>query len=345
MMAETFNATMCAIRGAFAWWLGELQGMVPDRLHQMRCRKRSRVILSYCDGELRRQGADREEGALRSMPANPRRHPQATLRLGPDQGLCTTLDLPLAAEDYLEQLLYFEMDRLTPFQANQVYFAYRITGTNQERQRLSIAVHLAPRQLIDAAREAARRLKIEVNRVELAGADDGSDPALNLLPADPPKRGPSSRLNLALGLIAVVLAVAALVIPLQHQNSTATALERQVAAAKVKAEKALALHERLQMIAARQNLVIERKIEAPMVTRLIAELTRLIPDQAHVTQLHIREDAIQVHGYAEAAAGLIGALARSNLLHEPHFRSPVTRDLHSGLERFHISMRLGEGGE
>ena len=47
-----------------------------------------------------------------------------TLRLAPGMGLGKMLELPLAARDDLDQLLRFEMDRLTPFRAEDVIFAH-----------------------------------------------------------------------------------------------------------------------------------------------------------------------------------------------------------------------------
>lgn len=345
MIAETLSIGSRAVCGAISWWLDELQGLIPDRMRRVWRQKRNPIVISYADGELRTQGPRGDERPLGTTVVSAHRRTQATLRLRPDHGLRTRLDVPIAAQDDLGRLLYFEMDRLTPFRPNEVYFAYRITGANQERRRLAVTVHVAPSRLVDEARDAALRFGFEVNRVELADADDGSDPALNLLPADLEKRGPIGRWNLMFALLAVVLVTSAIVIPLQRQESFATALEQKVAATKVKAERMLALREHLKAFTLRQNLVVGRKSKAPTVTRVIAELTHLIPDQAHVTQLHIRDHAIQVHGYAEAASELIRALARSDLLHEPQFRSPVTRDPRSELERFHISMHFSEGRE
>lgn len=345
-MPETLSSAKRVIRSAFAWWLSELQATVPDRLQSAWHRRRTRAFLTYRNGEIRNLGPGGDDVVLRCKLASGRQRPrQATLRLRSDQALSTTLELPLAAQDHLQQLLCFEMDRLTPFHPNDVYFAHYITATDHERQLIAVAVHIAPASLVDDACKAAHRLGIEINRVELPRTDGGSAQAANLVAADPAKRRPPSRSSLVLALIAVVLGGGALLILTHWQSSNARALEQQVAAAKVEADESLALRQRLQMLIARQNLVVKRKIETPMIARLIAELTRLIPHQAYVTQLNIRDGVIHVHGYAETASELIGALAQSDLLHEPQFRSPLTREPHSSLERFHISMQVGQGSE
>ena len=77
-----------------------------------------------------------------------------------------------------------------------------------------------------------------------------------------------------------------------------------------------------------------------MVTEALAELTRLVPDQAHIVQLELRDGTVQLHGYAAAASELIGLLDQSEVFKEPQFRSPVTQDPRSGSEQFHLSVEL-----
>ena len=77
-----------------------------------------------------------------------------------------------------------------------------------------------------------------------------------------------------------------------------------------------------------------------MVTEVLSELTRLVPDQAHIVQLELRDGTVQLHGYAATASELISLLDESRLFKTPQFRSPVTQDPRSGSERFHLSVEL-----
>jgi general secretion pathway protein L len=73
-------------------------------------------------------------------------------------------------------------------------------------------------------------------------------------------------------------------------------------------------------------------------------LTRLVPDQAYLIQFDLRDQTVELHGFASTASELIGLLEQSPLFKAPQFRSPVTQDPRSGTERFHISVEL-TGGE
>src|SRR5262245_36746201 len=53
-------------------------------------------------------------------------------------GLRRLLKLPVAAKSDLHQLLAFEMDRLTPFAADEVYHACRVIGVDRSQQQIEV---------------------------------------------------------------------------------------------------------------------------------------------------------------------------------------------------------------
>ena len=106
----------------------------------------------------------------------------------------------------------------------------------------------------------------------------------------------------------------------------------------------MALRARLDQLTQSAQFLVAEKTGRPMVTEVLAELTRLVPDQAHIVQLELRDGSVQLHGYAATASELIGLLDQSQLFKTPQFRSPVTQDPRSGSERFHLSVELAARG-
>lgn len=260
------------------------------------------------------------------------------LRLGPVHGLSRTLDLPLAARSDIDQMLRFEMDRLTPFRSEEVYFAHHIIREDLENRKLEVELQLAPRERVDRALELADGLGLAVQRVELEAVPTGS--ALNLMPVAADEGGGSSALNRLLLLILIGLSALAVWLPLERRRSEAEALQRQVEAARAEAEVSLALREELDGMVRASRFVIDRKTAQPRLVEILAELTRIVPDDAYVQQFYLREGTVQIFGVAAAASDLIGALATSEIFRSPQFRSPVTREPGSGLERFQISVEV-----
>jgi general secretion pathway protein L len=340
----------------FAWWLGELAGLVPRQLRTWGRRERRRLVLAFDTTTvalLEPDGGDeRELGRVALEASAPaavlgealahakRRTREVTIRLGANRGLRRILDLPLAARANLDQLLQFEMDRLTPFKPEQVCVAHRVASLDPATKRLQAEVHIAPREHVEQALDLAQALGLRPARVELA-APAGEDPsALDLLPQETTERKRSGRLTRALAVLALLLSAAAIAVPLQRQRTAATSLQEAVEAARVEAQQSVALRERLNRLTAAARFLVEAKHETPMVTEIVAELTRVIPDQAFVTQLYIDEGTVQLHGLAKAASDLIGQLEQSELFRAPRFRSPVTMDPGESLERFHIEVEL-----
>ena len=340
----------------FAWWLGELVGLLPRQLRTLGRRQRRRLVLSFDpagvaliepDGsgerELGRVGPDAPAPAAGlgdALGQARRRTREVTIRLGADRGLRRTLDLPLAARGNLDQLLRFEMDRLTPFKAEQVCVAHRIASLDPAARKLQAEVHIAPREHVEQALELAHELGLRPARVELAMPGGDDQPPLDLLPHETTQRTRSGHLTRVLALLALVLSAAAIAVPLHRQQTAADALEAEVEAARIEAQKSVALRERLDHLTTAARFLVEAKRDTPMVTEIVAELTRVIPDQAFVTQLYIDSGTVQLHGLAKAASDLIGQLEQSELFRAPRFRSPVTMDPGESLERFHIEVEL-----
>jgi general secretion pathway protein L len=237
------------------------------------------------------------------------------------------------------------MDRLTPFRADEVCFAHRVLGSDARSRRLSVELQLAPKREIDRVLQAARRFGLSPARIELARGAEGGH-TLNLLSGESGPGPRDSRLNRALALLALVLVMGAVAIPLQRQRATVAEFESKVSAARAQAEESLAMRDRLGVLTKSAQFVLTEKMRQPLVVQVLDELTRLIPDQAHLLQLELQDQTVELHGFASTASDLIGLLEQSPLFKAPQFRAPVTQDRRSGAERFHISVELtaGEGG-
>jgi general secretion pathway protein L len=145
-------------------------------------------------------------------------------------------------------------------------------------------------------------------------------------------------------LVVLILVMIAVGLPL-WQQAALDDLEERVAAARAEAEEGLAVRERLDRLTRRARFLIVEKSRRPMATKVLVELTRRVPDQAHIVQLDLSDGRVQLHGYATAASDLIGLLDRSTLFKNPQFRSPVIQDPRSGSERFHLSVEIVARGD
>lgn len=83
------------------------------------------------------------------------------------------------------------------------------------------------------------------------------------------------------------------------------------------------------------------KAQSVPVVRVWEELTRILPDDAWLTDIAIDGDMLTITGFAaESAAALIATLDASELFSAPNFTSPVVRIPGQSGERFEIRLRV-----
>jgi general secretion pathway protein L len=83
----------------------------------------------------------------------------------------------------------------------------------------------------------------------------------------------------------------------------------------------------------------DRKDAAPPILTIVAELTRLLPDDTWLAALRTRRDTVEIVGQSTAAAGLLRRIEEAALFRNANFSSPVTR-ADDNLERFNLTFEL-----
>jgi general secretion pathway protein L len=351
-----------------AWWLGELAAMVPAPLRRALDGRGALLILEEAGDELvvSRFGNDgcREIGRL--CPDRPETAAEAArqlarlggdraeliLRLPQDRALRRIVDLPLAAEENLAEVLRFEMARLTPFRAEQVYFAGRVLGRDAQARSLRVELTVVRRTAVDRLLERAGALGASPRRAVLAGEHPRSGALLDLAPDGdtPPGRASWGAPSLMLAGLAACLALTIVFLPLERRLSRAEAMAELVAGARAEAASVQEIGAEIDRVRAEHRFAFERRDEAPAVLAILNDLTERLPDDTWLLQLELREGELQISGYSPAASSLIGVVEGSPLFQNVRFRSPVTRDTRVGAEQFNLSAELvpdpaaGSGG-
>ena len=283
------------------------------------------------------------------MPPARARHRSARARevvlcLARDQVLVKQVTLPAATEENLRETLAYEMERLTPFQAEQVYYDFRVISRDNEQRHIVVTFSLAQRNLIDGL---LSRLKhgpgLEPDRVTHACDAAGEYAPLNLLPVQHRPRLSilQRRINRALGVLALLLLAVVVALPVVEKKQTIRMLQFQLDAVAQEARAAQRLRDTVDHLKAQSRFLADSKQRSLLVLQLVDELTQLLPDDTWISQLDFKDREIQLRGNSAASAALIAALEASPLLRNARFRSPVTRDRRIGTERFHLSAEIG----
>lgn len=347
-------------RAFFRWWTAELRACLPARLKRRLFAARHRLVFDVAadavavrdsngveerpvgryargDRDVDRLGADIRHDLAR-LDARRR---DIVLRLPGAAVLRRRIELPVAAEENLREVVAFDMERQTPFTADQVYFDVRVVRRFADRQRTLVELAVVPRSLADPAVALLTGWGLPPAVIEVPGAGGGA-PQEIALEAQGQGAGAGRTVRVAgwaLAGLAAVLAVAAVAIPLERQRRLVGALQAQVAVARKEADAAHQTQKDIDRLAALDLFLVQRKQSKPMRLALIEELSSVLPDDTWLFRLRITGDEVQTFGYSAGASNLIGPIEASPLFRSPQFLAPLMRDQRVDAERFHIAFQ------
>ena len=355
-----------AVGGFFRWWGRELAACIPAALRSALRRRSGTLILGFEGDEavlrFRRPSGiadigriafdpevpDAARGEISALASRPRRRSgQVVLVLPEDQVLRRTIELPLAARENLREVVSFEMDRYTPFAAEDVLFDVRPLSADADAQTLTVDLAAVPKA--SAARHQAVAAGWGLTPDVVCYADeresDNPDAGFVFRRPDVRRRGVGGRLAIVLWVCAALLAGALVALPLHRQRTVLAEQESRLAVRRAEAAAVNVLRERVAETAGISDLLVERKTARPAAVALLNEITRLLPDDTWLLQIRVFNDQLTMAGYSGAASALIPILEGSEMFAEVRFEAPVTLDGRINLERFNLSASIAVEGE
>lgn len=334
------------------WWRESLLAWLPAGVRRWLAGSVRRLVLVVADGGwvLAREETGQTQELERLDRLSPdwkalagwfrTEKPQEwVLRFPASQALTRVLTLPLVAEKNLRQVAGFEMDRLTPFAAAQVYYDAAVLERQPEQRRLRVELTALPRAAVDPVLTHLRQQGLPPDTLDVAGGR----PKLNLLPPEQrPRRGLwNQRLRTAAIVISLLLVTMAVTLPIWQQRSLVLGALARIDQAQKAANQALSLRDQLDKALEASRMPTRKKQSTPARVDLLRELTVILPDDTWVERLQIRGDSLQIVGQSGKASALIGIVESSKWFNGAGFTSPVTTDPRTGKERFVLNARIG----
>lgn len=254
--------------------------------------------------------------AVRALRRLPRR---VILQLGPDVLLERPVELPLAAERDIDRVIGFEMDRLTPFAADEVVWQAAVIRRDHAQKRLMLRLSLVPRRAIQPWLDVLARAGLAPGWLELPNADGSLS---RIAVADHVTPRPSRVFRIAASLVAALF-LAVIITPFVTQYFARNTTERAIAALQPQVKRVEAL--RRQQTDASGDVLAAERARIGNVIQVLATLTDILPDDAWLTEFTLHQGKLNIAGQSPAAARLIPALAAEPSLRNPAFAAPVTR--------------------
>ncbi|MFI3194217.1 MAG: PilN domain-containing protein [Methylococcaceae bacterium] len=347
------------IKSFLRWWRRELSFLVPEKIKRLFNDRHGFLIirpdgqqlsLSYQLGEQTDFIAkiDRNEVGItyyKTLAASDERLLKATplIRLSMQDAVSRELTLPAAAKENLTQVIAYELDRYTPFKADQVYFSVQPLTGNTEQDQLNVLLVLTMRDFLDVLYEDVKALGLSPLFVDYQGVPNNLDPVVlsyNLLPEKFQQKTPKTPRLIYASLMttSVVLLVSVLVMPVWLEYQTVNALTEKVRVIEKDAKKIKSLQAEMDAIINESQKLLDEKNAVPMVVGMLDSLSTIIKDDTWLAYLQYSDNHLQIQGESPAASTLIGILEASDFFTNARFVSPVTQNNVSKLERFQITV-------
>ncbi|MBE7210284.1 MAG: PilN domain-containing protein [Gluconacetobacter diazotrophicus] len=265
------------------------------------------------------------------------------VRLPAEAALRRDVFLPLAAENGLAQVLGFEMDRLTPFAAEDTFFTWTVLKRDRETGRLLLRLLVVLRApllpVLDGLREAGR----PAAAIEIAAGRRPMEEPAALIPLGL-RRGEAGGSGTLLPRVAVAACLALLagvvVLPFVLQGVAQKRLDRQVDALGSRVAAVQALEKRINGSSAGADLVTGERRQLGDPLTVLAAVTQVLPDDTFLSDLTLRRGVLTVSGQSAGAAKLIPAFGADPHFSAPAFSAPVTRIEGQSTDLFSIRTEL-----
>lgn len=348
------------IKHFFQWWFQQLKDLLPAGL---KSRMRQELCLLYLDmsrdtvsiranfrghsdafGELPlNEDADENPELLQWLRELPRQPDRIVLRIAQGRFITRELDLPLAAEQNLSESIGFQIEQLTPFNADQVLCFSGLLERLPSEKKLRAWMAVTPTQQID-------------NALQLLGSPPPTP--LNMPRQQPASGGPLEIVFRPFGqsdsrgfrgtLISAILLIAALLgvgwLHVENRQTSHQHLQSALSNARSEANEAAALREAASRLQQQTEQLAGSLQTTPVFTALWADISERLDDQTSLQRIDLRDNKLVLQGLSENAPQLIEQLEASPWLDNVSFASSVTRDRASNKDRFNISAQLNPRG-
>jgi general secretion pathway protein L len=330
------------LRDFVEWWLQQMRSFVPQALRPGEADDDA-LILAYDPAihddpprlELirRRRRAEEDLGSVvldnhagttvQKLLTRRSRPKRIVLRLPAQTILERQVHLPLAAERELERVLAYEMDRLTPFSAAELFWTYAVEERDRARGSLTVRLSLVPKRTLQTLIDRLAQTGLHPWVLEIPVAAGAT--RLVQLTRDPSAINGWQRRGLAfMAALCAILTVAVAALPFVLQASARSRVEDQIARLRPTVSKAEALRSRIARNASSADVITNEQTRLGDTLEVLATVTDLLPDDTYLTELSLRERKLEINGESAGAARLIAILSADPSIRNPVFAAPVT---------------------
>lgn len=265
-----------------------------------------------------------------------------------------TVTYPAAVEESLAEVILHDLDRQTPFTAEQIYLIHRVERRYESGDgvaRIDVELTMVMRRVVATAIQRVREAGGAVYSAVIRQPAGNTRELLSAAERAPRRLSALQKINLGLLCLLVGLIVAAAAVPILQRHAQVIELAPRMEKARGEAEATRKIEAEFQRLSREYQLAMTKKYQSYAALDIIEELTRLSPDTTWLQSLELRAPSgaakpskgvreVQVIGEATTASKMIELLEQSPLLQNTTQRAQTTRGTQPNTERFQIAAEL-----
>lgn len=286
-------------------------------------------------------GPLRLDGSAREIPGLAGRMPRLKVLQVPVAMLLEKeIVLPAAVAPDWRNVLRYELPRMTPFAADQVYWSGAITARDPARGKITLRLSMVPKAALAPAIGALGACGFTPATIEVAGAGGMRSIDLAVIGADPLR----ARAVRAFAGACAGLAVIAVMLPFITQAHRLSLVDRRITMLRPLVAHAAVLRRHLLAGSSRIDVIARERLLVGDPVTVLAAVTAALPDDTYLTEFSLRRLHLSMAGESKAAAPLLAALSADPVLQDVAFSAPVTRDATHHEDLFAIKAMIAPAG-
>lgn len=301
------------------WWTEELMAMLPVEWRE-RLTRRSHIVAQVRGGSI--VYSNEESGEV--LPAKPRG--PIKFLIPSSQVLVRELDLPLLPLSDVKRMVALDIDRLSPFQADQIYFDADVVSRDPDSGRQQVALGILKRTTADQVFGFMRENDLAPAAVGVTARNGVPAPDFDFLSAMRGAQGAGAahRRSLYWWAAAAALLILNIGFLTYRDTSNLDELRQTVEAQQVRVNVALRTRDKVSREAARRTALLQSKARmSPM--PVLDAVTKAMPQDAWVSRFEWNGRTVHVRGQRKTSNDILARLEASPVLRNARSLSGDTR--------------------
>jgi general secretion pathway protein L len=341
------------LREYLTWWVSQMRDLLPERTRAAETAANEVLIIesdaagSMLTASMRRGDRLTQLGRFPSDPTGLTALRNAAALGGRAVPVWLTpaslmlekqLSFPLAAERELGRVLAYEMDRETPFTADEVWWNWHVDARDKAQGQLGLTLFLLPKANARAVAAALAEAGLEPSVIDAATVT-GARHQIRLDDSTVHRIVLSGKTR-ALAYGCAALAAIAVITPFVKQAVLLGQAESRIAELKPQVDEVQQLRRRIDSAGQGASQLAMEQAGSADPLKVLSETTQILPDDTHLTDLSLHKHKLTFSGQSEEVAKLIGLLTANPLYKNPAFTSASTRVQNSKADAFSIETEV-----